>query len=299
MISPTRARRLAYAAAILTVGTLTLSACGGESSSADTSANNPLVFAMPPGTDDPDILSEATLIQEYIGEATGQEVKREMPADYLGVVEAVRQGHVDVAVMSPFSTALAIKNGSVDPLIVWTKDTEKPASFCYSRPGSGIESIADVAGKTVAFVDPGSTTGYIMPKSLLVDNGLIDGKDYESTFAGGHDSALLAMVNGSVDVACSSIADRVIKSGALKEGDLQLIGETEPIPVGIGIVVSHDLAPETRQQLLDTLPGKMTNNPEIATLGGASEYLTNPGITPYEPLLKAAENVGVDLEDMR
>jgi phosphonate transport system substrate-binding protein len=300
MSSTKRAQRLACAAALLAAGTFALSACGSATSAADAAAaDNTLVFAMPPGTDDPDILSEAKVIQGFIAEATGKEVSREMPADYLGVVEAVRQGHVDVAVMSPFSTALAVKNGSVDPLIVWNKDATKPASYCYAKPGSGIESIADVAGKTVSFVDPGSTTGYFMPKSLLADNGLIDGEDYESAFAGGHDSALLAMVNGSVDVACSSIAERIIESGALKKSDLQLIGETAPIPVGIGIVVSPDLSEETRQQLLDTLPEKMTNNPEILTLGGATEYIKNPGIAPYEPLLKVAENVGVDLKDMR
>lgn len=295
-------KRPVAALSLAAAAVLALTACGGSAESAapssDSTADDALVFAMPPGTDDPDVLVEAGIIEGLITEATGKEVQREMPADYLGVVEAVRQGHVDVALMSPFSTALAVKNGSVDPLVVWKGD-DKPASYCYSKPGSGIESIDDVAGKQVAFVDPGSTTGYFMPKSLLADNGLVDGQDYQSTFAGGHDSAMLAMINGSVDVACSSIADMLIEAGVFTAGDIQQIGETGPIPVGVGIVVSNDLDESTRRHLLETLPEKMTGNPDLATLGGVNEYILNPGIAPYEPLLKVAENVGVDLEDMR
>lgn len=291
-------KRSATALSLAAAATLTLTACGGSAESAPPSEDASLVFAMPPGTDDPDILAESEIIEKVIADATGKEVQREMPADYLGVVEAVRQGHVDVALMSPFSTALAVKNGSVDPLVVWKGD-DKPASFCYSRPGSGIDSIADVAGKQVAFVDPGSTTGYFMPKSLLADNGLTDGEDYESTFAGGHDSAMLAMINGSVDVACSSIVDMLVEAGAFEEADIQEIGETEPIPVGVGIVVSKDLDPQVRRQLLASLPEEMTGNEKLATLGSNQEYILDPGITPYEPLLKVAKNVGVDLEDMR
>jgi len=92
------------AALSLAAAALALTACGGSAESAAPSsadaAPDSIVFAMPPGTDDPDVLAEAGIIEGLIAEATGREVQREMPADYLGVVEAVRQGHVDVALMS-------------------------------------------------------------------------------------------------------------------------------------------------------------------------------------------------------
>lgn len=290
---------------IRTVGVMTivagafgLAACGGSAASTDAAASDPLVFAMPPGTENPDVSAESALVTQYIAESTGREVVEQNPADYLGVVEAVRQGHVDIASMSAFSTALSIANDSVDPLIVWEGDTE-PNSTCYAQEGSDITTVEDVAGSSVAFVDAGSTSGHIMPKSMFVDHGLVDGEDYRSTFAGGHDSALLALVNGSVDVACSSIADRMIESGVIEPDALQVIGHTDPVPVGMAVVVSNDLDETTRQQLLENLPEKMTDNPELATLGGNTEYMLEPGIEPYEPLLKAAENAGIELEDLR
>ncbi|GHD00235.1 phosphate/phosphite/phosphonate ABC transporter substrate-binding protein [Zhihengliuella salsuginis] len=298
-MSRTKPGRLAVAAALASVTAVALSACGGATEAGERSpADEPIVFAMPPGTDDPDILDEFGVIQSMVGEATGREVQEEMPADYLGVVEALRQDHVDVAILSPFATALAIKNDSVDPLVVW-KASDEPASTCYSLKDSGIEEVSDVAGQQVAFVDPGSTTGYFMPASLLNANGLVDGEDYESTFAGGHDSALLAVANGSVDVACSSIMDILAESGTVDPDAFQAIGETAPIPVGVAVVVSPELDAETRGQLLDHLPEAVTGNESLAALGGNDEYILEPGIEPFQPLLDAAEAVGLNLEDMR
>lgn len=294
-----RRHSLLAAAALLGIAPLVLTGCAGASGPAEAKAPEDLVFAMPPAPEDDDVKESATEIKNLISTATGRGVQQEMPADYLGVVEAVRQGHVDVAFMSPFSTALAVKNGSVDPLVVWEADAAKPASFCYSRPGSGINSVKDVKGKQVAFVDPGSATGFFMPKSMLTEAGLVEGTDYTATFAGGHDSALLALVNGSVDVACSSIADRLIKAGTIKEADLHQMAATAPLPVGVGVVVSKQLDPELREKLLKSLPDAMTGNPKLADLSTTGSYTLNPGIEVYRPLLTVAENVGVDLGDMR
>ena len=184
------------------IGLLALTGCSGGASAASgtDSASKELVFATPPGTDDPEEQQIMADLATMVGESSGRTVKNLQPADYLGVVEAVRNGSVDVAVLSQFSAALAYKTDSVDPLLVWGASSE-PASFCLTRTDSGINTPADVKGRQVAFVDPGSTTGYFMPKSLLAKAGLTDGTDYKSTFAGSHDSAVMAMVNGNVDVA--------------------------------------------------------------------------------------------------
>ena len=294
------AHRPLAVAALLGIGALALAGCSSAESPAKAEpAGEALVFAMPPAPEDGDIKESATELKNIISAATGLAVEQEMPADYLGVVEAVRQGHVDVAFMSPFSTALAVKNGSVDPLVVWEADAQKPASYCYSRPDSGIETLEDIKGKQVAFVDPGSATGYFMPKSMLTEAGMVDGTDYTSTFAGGHDTAMLALVNGSVDVACSSIAERLIEAGTFEADDIKQVAATKPLPVGVGIVVAKDMDPAVRAKLLEELPKKLTGNEKLKDLSLTGSYTLNPGIEVYQPLLEVAQNVGVDLEDMR
>jgi phosphonate transport system substrate-binding protein len=281
---------------------LLLTGCAGEAAEASGEADTgPLTFAMPPGTDDPELLTQVETVAAMIAEATGREVATENPADYMAVVEAVRSGFVDVALMSQFSTALASANGSVDPLLVWEAEKE-PAALCLVRAASDIETVQDVAGHQVAFVDPGSTTGHFMPKSMLTQAGLIDGEHYQSTFAGGHDSAVLAMVNGSVDMACTArqLLPVFIGAGMMTEDQVRVVAETDPIPIGISIVVRPDLDQTTRQKLIDALPAALMEDEGTASLfGGSQEYFENPSDDVYAPLLQVAKDVGVSLEDMR
>lgn len=288
----------AVAASLATV--LLLSGCAGVGAAAE-DATRPLVFAMPPGTDDPDMLTQVSTVAEMIATATGREVISENPADYMAVVEAVRSGFVDVALMSQFSTALASANGSVTPLLTW-KGEKLPAALCLVRIDSDISTITDVVGHSVAFVDPGSTTGHFMPKSLLAQNGLTDGADYTSTFAGGHDSAVLAMVNGSVDMACTArqLYSTFLDAGMFTEETVRVVAETDPIPIGISFVVRNDLDETTKQLLIDNLPDAVMGNAETNSLfGGSTDFIANPGADVYAPLLQVAEDVGVSLGDMR
>lgn len=278
---------------------LALTACGGGAEANDPDA--PLTFAMPPGTDDPDLITQVDVVAGMVADATGREVETERPADYMAVVESVRSGFVDVALMSPFSAALAVKNDSVTPIVAWKAETT-PASLCLVQADSELQDIADFAGHQIAFVDPGSATGHFLPKSLLVDNGLIDGKDYTSTFAGGHDSAVLAMLNGSVDMACTAaqLYPTFVEAGMFAEDDVRILAETDPIPIGSVIIVRNDLDEKTRQQLIDTLPDAIMSSEETHTVvGGADEYIENPTLDDLAPLLVVAENVGISLEDIR
>ncbi|MFJ4030241.1 phosphate/phosphite/phosphonate ABC transporter substrate-binding protein [Paenarthrobacter sp. NPDC089989] len=278
-----------------------LAGCSGDATAAGNQDKTKLVFATPPGTDDPNEQAIFTDLANMVGEASGRTVTNQQPADYLGVVEAVRNGSVDVAVLSQFSAALAYKTGSVDPLLVWGASTE-PASFCLARKDSGITSAADVKGHQVAFVDPGSTTGYFMPKSLFAKAGLVDGTDYKSTFAGSHDSAVLAMANGNVDVACTArqLYPTFVQKGVIKEDQVTIIAKSGPIPVGVSIVVRKDLDNEAREALKAKLPALMAGNAQITkTLGLSGEPTADPEFSTYAPLVDVAESIGVDLEDLR
>ncbi|WP_120521463.1 phosphate/phosphite/phosphonate ABC transporter substrate-binding protein [Arthrobacter celericrescens] len=278
-----------------------LAGCSGTANAGAPEAKKELVFATPPGTDDPEEQSIMQHLSTMVGEASGRPTKNLQPADYLGVVEAVRNGSVDVAVLSQFSSALAYKTGSVDPILVWPASPE-PAAFCLAKKDSGITKPADLKGHQIAFVDPGSTTGDFMPKALFKKAGLTDGTDYKSTFAGSHDSAVLALANGSVDVACTArqLYPTFIDKGILKESDVTIIGKTDPIPVGISIVVRKDLDEATRTALKAKLPAMMAADEKIAkTLGLKGTPTEDPEFSTYEPLVNVAESIGVDIEDLR
>lgn len=256
---------------------------------------------MVPSTDDPEILLQTSAVADLIAEATGRAVETQHPADYMAVVESVRSGFTDIALTSQFATALAYENDSVTPIIVWDQE-QAPASLCFVREDSEIRDLDDFSGGQVAFVDPGSTTGYFLPKSMLAQHGYIDGRDYSSTFAGSHETALLAMLNSTVDMAC--VARQLVpiytEQGLLGEGGGRQVAETAPIPLGISVVVSEEVDQETRQQLIDHLPGAMMAEEELASLyGGATSHQINPAKSVYRPLLEIARDAGANLEDLR
>jgi len=261
----------------------------------------PLTFAFPPGTDDPNAILQVEKIAQMIGSVTGREVRTENPADYMAVVEAVRSGFVDVALMSQFSVALAIETDALSPLIVWEAE-QLPASLCLVRSDSSIQTMEDLRGKQIAFVDPGSTTGHFMPRSLLTQSGLEYQVDYQATFAGGHDTAILAMMNKSVDMACTArqLVPIFQDAGLFADGDIRVVGESDPIPVGISIVVRKDLDQATRDLIAENLPPALMAQEDLLPLfGGSTEYIVNPDASVYAPLLKVARDVGLDLDDLR
>ncbi|WP_129666984.1 phosphate/phosphite/phosphonate ABC transporter substrate-binding protein [Phytoactinopolyspora endophytica] len=279
----------------------------GETSDETTelSAENPaaegeLTFAVPPGADDPELLAQLDTMSGAVAEATGREIQQESPASYLGVVEAVRNGHVDVAMLSPFAAALGLEAGSVDPLLVWGAE-DQPASVCLSGIDSGIDNVEDVAGAQVAFVDPGSTTGHFMPRALFAEAGFEADEDYEMTFAGGHDSAILGLANGSVDVACTAamIYPTFVEQEIIDESTMQKFAESGPIPIGLVIVVREDLDDATREALIDNLPGIISDDEGLVGMFGIGEVTANPEAEVFDPLVDIATLAGVDLEDVR
>ncbi|TVR28255.1 MAG: phosphate/phosphite/phosphonate ABC transporter substrate-binding protein [Ilumatobacter sp.] len=261
----------------------------------------PLRFSMPPGVDDPQLILLVDDVADLIAEAIDREVVTENPADYMAVVEAIRGGFTDLAFMSQFVTALAIQTGAVSPLVVWEAE-QLPAAFCMVRADSPIQTIDDVRGAEVAFVDPGSTTGHFMPRSLFAQYGLEYGVDYESRFAGGHDTAILAMLNESVDVACTArqLYTIFLDAEFFTEDEVRIIGETAPIPVGMSIVVRTDMDDATRRALAESVPDAiMADGALIDLVGGATDYIVNPDPDVYAPLLQVAIDVGLNIEDLR
>ncbi len=117
-----------------------------------------------------------------------------------------------------------------------------------------MERLEDLRGKTVAFVDPASSSGYIYPMVLLIKRGLVRDRDPKSffkdaLFAGTHEAALQSVLHGRVDAAASfdKAPEVHLKDPALV-ARLSIVGETPEIPGG-----RHLRAPGTAPDTLARL----------------------------------------------
>jgi phosphonate transport system substrate-binding protein len=197
----------------------------------------PLVIALTPSRD-PSALQEAgDAFARTITRLSGVPMRAQVASDYAGVVEALRSRRVDLAFVHPVGYVLASREAGCRILVrdIWQGKTAYTARV-WVRRASGIERLEDLRGKTIAFVDPASSSGYIYPMVLMMQRGLVRDRDpktffKEALFAGTHEAALRSVLHGRVDAAASfdKALEIHLKDPALM-AQLTWVAETAPIP---------------------------------------------------------------------
>jgi phosphonate transport system substrate-binding protein len=122
--------------------------------------------------------------------------------NYTNEIEAMKAGKIDVGEFGPLGYIFAHTVANAQPVAVFATKNHVPVTYTaalWVPVGSPIMNVADLKGKTVAFSDPGSTSGNLLPRYAMIQAGLNPDKDVKIEFAGGHPQSLLALVNGKVD----------------------------------------------------------------------------------------------------
>lgn len=264
---PTRRQTLVgLSAAVL--GSGALAACGGSSAA----EKDELVFAAVPAENSQSLEQTFGHIVTLLEQATGKSITFQNASDYAAVIEGQRAGKIDIASFGPFSYVIA-KDSGVEIEAVAAPINEEGASpaytsLCYVREGSDITSLADLAGRKVAFVDKASTSGYLVPLKGLMDEGLDLDTDLETVLTGGHDASLLALSSGEVDAAFAhdAMLTTLTGSGQVQEGELVELWESDPIPEDPIALNTATLDPETVTAIRDAIQQK-GNKPALVDEG--------------------------------
>lgn len=89
------------------------------------------------------------------------------------LIRYLRQGSVDWVTETPFAAVVYQDAGVAEPLVrKWKKGVAEYHTVFIARRDSGIRSLADLVGRTLALEDPGSTTAFLVPYATLVEQGL-------------------------------------------------------------------------------------------------------------------------------
>jgi phosphonate transport system substrate-binding protein len=202
-------------------------------------APKPLHLVLTPSQKPTDLLAAGEEFALALGKLVGQPVRVTVASDYAAVVEALRNKTADLAFLHPAGYVLA--NREAKAMIIaqdrWHGNTSYKSRI-YVRKDSGIKALEELRGKTIAFVDPASTSGYVWPMVLLIKKGLVQNRDpktffKEAVFTGAHDAALQALLKGHVDAVASfdMAREQYLKDPAERE-KLTWVAETDPIPEG-------------------------------------------------------------------
>lgn len=195
-----------------------------------------LTVGLIPSEDSRAMIANSQKMMDMLSKSLGMPVRPFVAADYNGVIEALRSKRLDVAYLGPFSYVLGTTVADIEAFAV--AETKKAGRTYYhslvvAHKDSGIKTVADLKGKTFAFVDPSSTSGHLFPKAGLMKAGFNTDKDFGRViFSGSHDSNAVAVQNRKVDAV--AIADRIldaaIAKGLAKREDLVVVWKSDPIP---------------------------------------------------------------------
>jgi phosphonate transport system substrate-binding protein len=200
-----------------------------------------LHLVLTPSQKPTDLLRTGEEFGHVLGKLVGIPVRVTVASDYAAVIEALRNRSADLAFVHPGGYVLASREAKAR--IVAKNLWHGKSSFTsriYVRRESGITSLEELRGRTIAFVDPASSSGYIYPMVLLIKRGLVTNRDprtffKEVVFSGAHDASMRALLNGHVDAIAS------FDLPAERER-LSVVAETEPIPEA-GIAARDGLDP--------------------------------------------------------
>jgi phosphonate transport system substrate-binding protein len=258
-----------------------------------------LVMAITPSNKPTELFKASEVFAAELGKKLDARIKVYMPTDYLGVVEALRNQTADIAFVHPAGYVFANREAKAQIVAVdvWHGKTSY-TSRVFVRKDAGIKSLEDLRGRTIAFVDPGSTSGYVYPMVMLIKKGLVKDRDpktffKDAVFAGTHEAALLALLNGSVDaVASFDLAPQQYLKDPERVERLTYIAETDPIPEA-GVIVREGLDKALVQKLLDALMA--FNAPEYRPI--LKDFYEIDGFAPardsdYDPVREAIDLLG-------
>ena len=231
----------------LVVALALLLGCAGALSA----QTKPLHLVLTPSQKPTDLLAAGEEFGQVLGRLLGVPVKVTVASDYAAVVEALRNRTADLAFTHPGGYVLASREAKATIVAknVWHGKSSF-TSRIFVRKDGGVRQLEELRGKTMAFVDPTSSSGYIYPMALLIQRGLVKNRDPRSffrevVFAGAHDAAMRALLNGHVDaIASFDLArEQYLKDPAERERII-FVAETPPIPEA-GIAARDGLDPQT------------------------------------------------------
>ena len=172
-------------------------------------------------------------LKNYLQEKLGRKVELVVTTDYSSMIEAMRHDRLDLAYFGPLSYVMAKSKCDIEPFAAMQKKGKATyRSVVIANAGSGIEKMADIKGHDMAFGDVASTSSHLIPKSMLLNEGLKSGEDYKEHFVGSHDAVAMNVQNGNAQAGGMSepIFQTMMEKGLLKADKVRIIATSQEFP---------------------------------------------------------------------
>ncbi len=227
-------------------------------------------------------------LMDFLSKELGVKVTLRIAQDYAAVIEGQRAGQIHIGFYGPASYARATLVGAkIEPVAIEVNadGTKGYYSVFYVKKDSPYTKIEDLKGKNLGLVDPNSTSGNNVPRFAL-DKMKIEPESYFSkvVYTGSHENAVIALSQGTVDVAANwwndeneSNLKRMERKGMAKYDDYRIIFKSSQI-VNSPIAILSDLPADMKTAISSALLAFPVKDPE------AFKKMTDGKQKPWAPV---------------
>lgn len=281
--------------------------CGCNSQEAE---KKTFTIAYAPNESTTDSTDARSTLAKDLGKVINMEVKEIQASDYTAIIEALRTGKADMAYMGALAVAMGAERAGVTPIVMKAPNGDKAQAVYHSvfvtqKDNSEINSIKDFKGKTVAFVDPDSTSGNLVPTSeimkafpdLHLTNEKIhtNGEFFEAvSFSGKHQAGLQAVIKGDVDIV--PISDQIMasefKNGNADENAVKVVHSSAAIPAE-AMVVSKTVNEDLKKTLTKFLVEYNNKDYFDKVIKKADARFVECSMEDYQPIVELNKNINV------
>ena len=165
------------------------------------SKTNPITIYFTPSVDTHVIEKNSKVFIQYLEKHTGLSFKANIPSNYFAVIEALGSKRADICIMNSFGYLLANqKFGAKAKLKVIRRGKDYYRGQIIAHADSKIKTIRDIEGKRFAFTNPASTSGFLFPLKILVDNKVTP---KSTSYAKSHSNVVKMIYNKEVDAGAT------------------------------------------------------------------------------------------------
>jgi phosphonate transport system substrate-binding protein len=202
-------------------------------------------------------------LADYVEKKLGVKVEVFTASDYSGIVQALSAGQIHLGRMggAAYAAGYIDSKGGIEPLVMNVEPNGGKGyhSVLIVRADSPHKSVEDLKGKSLAWADPNSTSGYLVPNAALRDAGIDPTKHFSRTlFSGGHEQSVIGVLKGNFDSAFTWTSPGhqsgqfriMIDRGMLKLEDVRIVWES-PLIANPLWAVAKSIPADMRKDLLD------------------------------------------------
>lgn len=166
----------------------------------------------------------------YLEQQLGMKVEFVPVSDYAAVVEAIAADRIDMAWLGGFTfVQTRLKTGNAIPLVQRAEDEKFTSKFISADPA--VKSLQDLKGKTFAFGSVSSTSGSLMPRYFMLQDGIKPEEFFSRiAYSGAHDATAAWVQAGKADggVLNASVWEKLVAAGKVDTNKVKVIATTPP-----------------------------------------------------------------------